>query len=139
MLNWANNTAQPIADEVETADHEVTVADGTALLARWYRVPSSDSRAAAVAILSRDRSGPPLARQILLYPMLDDRNTTPDPQIAPFAGWTYDDSITGWNALLGQREDDTPIDSSAAPPVAFLTATTARFSAAGCSVGASEC
>ena len=42
--------------------------------------------AAAVAILSRDRSGPPLARQILLYPMLDDRNTTPDPQIAPFAG-----------------------------------------------------
>jgi acetyl esterase/lipase len=71
--------------------------------------------AAAVAILSRDRSGPPLARQILLYPMLDDRNTTPDPQIAPFAGWTYDDNITAWNALLGQREDDTPIDSWAAP------------------------
>jgi hypothetical protein len=47
--------------------------------------------------------------------MLDDRNTTPDPQIAPLPGWTYDDNITGWNALLGQREDDTPIDPSAAP------------------------
>lgn len=48
MLNWANNTAQPIADEVETVDYEVTVADGTALLARWYRVPSGDSRAAVL-------------------------------------------------------------------------------------------
>ena len=34
MLAWANNTAQPIADEVETTDHEVTVADGTTILAR---------------------------------------------------------------------------------------------------------
>jgi acetyl esterase/lipase len=57
--------------------------------------------AAALTILSRDRAGPPLAHQILLYPMLDDRNTTPDPEIAPFAGWTYDDNITAWNALLG--------------------------------------
>jgi acetyl esterase/lipase len=71
--------------------------------------------AASVAILSRDRGGPALARQILLYPMLDDRNTTPDPQIAPFAGWSYDDNITGWNALLGERGDDTHVEPSAAP------------------------
>jgi acetyl esterase/lipase len=189
MLAWANNTAQPIADEVETTDHELTVADGTTILARWYRLPSSDSRAAvlylhgggmilgsvpifdgpvsryvahtgvpmlsveyrlapeypyptpledayaglvwlaahaaeldvdpdrmavmgdsaggglgaAVAILSRDRGGPGLAHQILLYPMLDDRTTTPDPEIVPFAGWTYSDNITGWTALLGER------------------------------------
>jgi acetyl esterase/lipase len=51
--------------------------------------------AAAVAILSRDRNGPGLARQILLYPMLDDRTNTPDPYIAPFAGWSYDDNVTG--------------------------------------------
>ena len=48
MLGWANNTAQPIADQVETTDHQLTVADGTTILARWYRLPSSDSRAAVV-------------------------------------------------------------------------------------------
>ena len=71
--------------------------------------------AAAVAILSRDRGGPALAHQILLYPMLDDRTTTPDPEIVPFAGWTYSDNITGWNALLGERIGDTPVDPTAAP------------------------
>ena len=33
--------------------------------------------------------------------MLDDRSVTPDPVIAPFLTWTYDDNITGWDALLG--------------------------------------
>jgi len=200
MLAWANNEAQPIADTVEIVDHEVTVADRTTLLARWYRLPSSGSRAAvlylhgggmilgsvpifdgpvsryvastgvpmlstdyrlapehphptpvedayaglvwlathaaelgvdpdriavmgdsagggiaaAVAILSRDRGGPALARQILLYPMLDDRTTTPDPEIVPFAGWTYDDNITAWNAPLGPRDHNSQVDPSAA-------------------------
>ena len=33
--------------------------------------------AAAVALLARDRGGPPIALQILLYPVLDDRMLTP--------------------------------------------------------------
>ena len=48
MLEWANNDAQPIADTFRIVDHEVTAADGTQLLARWYQSPSSDSRAAAL-------------------------------------------------------------------------------------------
>jgi hypothetical protein len=44
MLAWANNAAQPIAEKVEIVDHEVIAADGTKLLARWYRLPGSDSR-----------------------------------------------------------------------------------------------
>jgi len=201
MLAWANNTAQPLADEITTTDYEISVADGSAILARWYQLPSSDSRAAvvylhgggmilgsvpifdgpvsryvartgvpmlsvdyrlapehpyptpvedayaglvwlaahaeefgidpariavmgdsaggglaaAVAILSRDRSGPSLAHQILLYPMLDDRTATPDPEIAPFAGWTYDDNVTGWTALLGDRVGDSSVEPTAAP------------------------
>jgi acetyl esterase/lipase len=201
MLEHFNNTAQPLADEVEITDHQVTLADGTKMLARWYRLPSSDIRAAVlylhgggmilgsvpifdgpvsgyvahtgvpmlsieyrlapehphptsvedayaglvwlathaselgvdpdriaimgdsaggglaagVAILGRDRNGPALTRQILLYPMLDDRTITPDPIIAPFAGWTYDDNVTGWDALLGQRPLDSPADPTAAP------------------------
>lgn len=57
--------------------------------------------AASLAIYARDQGGPALAKQILIYPMLDDRNTTPDPELTPFATWTYDDNATGWGALLG--------------------------------------
>jgi acetyl esterase/lipase len=71
--------------------------------------------AAAVAILSRDRLGPAVAHQILLYPMLDDRTTMPDPYLAPLAGWSYDDNVTGWNALLGERTASTVVEPSAAP------------------------
>jgi acetyl esterase/lipase len=57
--------------------------------------------AASLAIYARDQGGPGIAKQILIYPMLDDRNTEPDPELTPFATWTYGDNITGWGALLG--------------------------------------
>ena len=57
--------------------------------------------AASLAIFARDHAGPDVAKQVLIYPMLDDRNTTPDPKLAEFAPWTYDDNATGWGALLG--------------------------------------
>lgn len=201
MLEYVNNTAQRVAGDVDTTDHEVTTGDGAAIRARWYSSPTSDSRAAvlylhgggmivgsvpifdgpvsryvastgvpmlsvdyrlapehphptpvedaytgllwlaahadelgvdadriavmgdsagggiaaAVAILSRDRVGPAVVRQILLYPMLDDRTATPDPYIAPFAGWSYDDNVTGWTALLGDRAGGPDVEASAAP------------------------
>jgi acetyl esterase/lipase len=71
--------------------------------------------AAGVAILSRDRQGPAIACQLLIYPMLDDRTTTPDPYIAPFAGWSYDDNATGWNALLGAGHEKRDAGPAAAP------------------------
>lgn len=71
--------------------------------------------AAGVAILSRDRQGPTVAQQLLIYPMLDDRTTTPDPHIVPFAGWSYDDNATGWNALLGVGHEKRDIDPASAP------------------------
>lgn len=72
--------------------------------------------AAAVALLARDRGGPSVARQILLFPMLDDRNTEPDPEIAPFAAWTHDDNATGWDALLGDAQLGGPdVPAYAAP------------------------
>jgi acetyl esterase/lipase len=186
MLEYFNNEAQP-AGKVDISDHSVVTPDGATLLARWYRQPSSESRAAVlclhgggmiagsvpifdgpvsryvartgvpmlsleyrlapehphptpvedaygglawlaghatelgidpgrigvmgdsaggglaagIAILSRDRKGPAVASQLLIYPMLDDRTTVPDPYIAPFAGWSYDDNATAWDALLG--------------------------------------
>ena len=49
-----------------------------------------------LVILARDRGGPAIAKQILIYPMLDDRNTTPDARLVPFVTWSYDDNVTGW-------------------------------------------
>src|SRR3954468_3082628 len=49
--------------------------------------------AAGVTLLARDRGGPAVARQILVFPMLDDRTTTPDPELVPFATWTYEDNV----------------------------------------------
>lgn len=59
--------------------------------------------AAGLALLARDRAfSPPLAKQILIYAMLDDQNTVPDPAMLPFIGWSYDDNLTGWTAVLGE-------------------------------------
>lgn len=71
--------------------------------------------AAAVALLARDRGGPHLAQQILVYPMLDDRTVVPVPALAPFLTWTYDDNATGWGALLGDRRGTDAVPSAAAP------------------------
>jgi acetyl esterase/lipase len=55
---------------------------------------------AGAAILARER-GVRLAKQILICPMLDDRNTVPDPALAATATWSYDNNYTGWKAMLG--------------------------------------
>jgi acetyl esterase/lipase len=71
--------------------------------------------AAGVCLLARDRGGPPIAQQLLIYPMLDDRTHTPDPQLLPFLTWTYDDNVTGWAALLGDGAGTDVVPSYAAP------------------------
>ncbi|HYZ68021.1 MAG TPA: alpha/beta hydrolase [Mycobacterium sp.] len=71
--------------------------------------------AAGVSLLARDRGGPGIAQQLLIYPMLDDRPHPPDPQLLPFLTWTYDDNITGWAALLGERAGTAEVSPYAAP------------------------
>lgn len=71
--------------------------------------------AAGLTLLTHDRGGPAIARQILIYPMLDDRTTTPDFNIVPFAVWSYDDNITGWNAYLGDKSGTDAASIYAAP------------------------
>jgi len=70
--------------------------------------------AAAAAILARDR-GLRLAKQVLIYPMLDDRNTEPDPHLAATAVWTYDNNYTGWKALLGDGLGQSSVSPASAP------------------------
>ncbi|MDT5334145.1 MAG: hypothetical protein QOF31_5442 [Mycobacterium sp.] len=71
--------------------------------------------AAGVSLLARDRGGPTIAQQLLIYPMLDDRTHTPDPQLVPFLTWTYDDNVTGWAALLGDSAGTDAVSPYAAP------------------------
>ncbi|MEO8814510.1 MAG: alpha/beta hydrolase [Mycobacterium sp.] len=69
--------------------------------------------AAGLCLLARDRGGPSISQQLLIYPMLDDATSVPDPQLLPFATWTYDDNVTGWQALLGDA-----VGTAAVPPYA---------------------
>lgn len=72
--------------------------------------------AAGLALLARDRNfSPPIAKQVLIYPMLDDRNTKADPAMLPFIGWSYDDNLTGWGALLGKDVGTENVAEYAAP------------------------
>jgi acetyl esterase/lipase len=60
--------------------------------------------AAGTALLARDRQGPELAGQMLLFPMLDDRNDTPSAvQMTGLGLWDRTANDVGWTALLGER------------------------------------
>lgn len=70
--------------------------------------------AAGVALRARDEKlSPPLAKQILIYPMIDDRNTVPVPTIEHLLTWSHDSNETAWKALIGDREDE--VDYYGAP------------------------
>jgi acetyl esterase/lipase len=72
--------------------------------------------AAGVALMARDRGGPALAQQLLIYAMLDDRTIGPDPQLPPeYLVFSYDDSRTGWGALLGPAYRGGDVSPYAAP------------------------
>jgi acetyl esterase/lipase len=58
--------------------------------------------AANLTLLARDRAlSPPLAKQILIYPMLDDRTITDNTNGLAF--FDVNDCITGWAAYLGKH------------------------------------
>jgi acetyl esterase/lipase len=61
--------------------------------------------AAALGLLARDRGEIPLAFQLLIHPMLDDRTCTladPHPYTGEFI-WTREANRFGWTCLLGQE------------------------------------
>ncbi|MFC8709278.1 alpha/beta hydrolase [Streptomyces sp. NPDC057197] len=94
---------------------------------------------AGVALLARDRGGPRLAGQLLLCPMLDDRNTTVSShQYDGLGTWQREMNLLGWRALLGEKAGDGTADVSvyAAParaadlsglPPAFVEAGSAEL------------
>lgn len=59
--------------------------------------------AAALSLLARDRGEIPVAFQVLVYPMIDDRSPAePHPYVGEFI-WTRDSNHFGWSSLLGHE------------------------------------
>ncbi|MFI6796525.1 alpha/beta hydrolase [Streptosporangium canum] len=72
--------------------------------------------AAATVLLARDRGGPSLAFQLLICPMLDDRNTTPSShEFAEAVVWNRAANLFGWAALLGDDAGTDGVSPYAAP------------------------
>lgn len=73
-----------------------------------YGQSAGGGLAAATALLARDRGGPALKAQFLLYPMLDARTaTTAEPVTNPTTGefgWTVESNRFGWEAMRGDQD-----------------------------------
>ena len=72
--------------------------------------------AAALALLVRDRGGLSVLFQMLLCPMIDDRNVTPSSQMSTDPGvWSRDSNLRGWAAYLGGNSGSAEVSQYAAP------------------------
>lgn len=72
--------------------------------------------AAGNALMARDRRGPRLAGQVLMCPMLDDRDQTASSAQWDAEGiWIRSSNVTGWTALLGDRRGTEDVSIYAAP------------------------
>ncbi|MCL7425445.1 alpha/beta hydrolase [Streptomyces sp. YS415] len=71
---------------------------------------------AAVTLLARDLDGPVAVGQLLVCPMLDDRNDSVSArQMAGVGAWDRTSNDTGWTALLGERRGGPDVPAYAAP------------------------
>jgi acetyl esterase/lipase len=70
--------------------------------------------AAGTALLARDSGGPALCFQVLVYPMLDHRNTTPSSHaIVDTRAWCRSANLIAWDAYLGEVPEVSPYASPA--------------------------
>ncbi|MDA0338759.1 MAG: alpha/beta hydrolase [Proteobacteria bacterium] len=84
--------------------------------------------AAGAALLNRDRGGPELLYQLLIYPMIDDTHDTPSGHLdLPPYVWTREISLRAWS-LYVEEEGATPYaaaaraeDVSGLPPAYVMT------------------
>jgi acetyl esterase/lipase len=71
---------------------------------------------AGTALMARDKGGPELAGQVIIYGMLDDRNeTVSSHQIDGIGVWDRGSNDTGWDAYLGDRRKTDAVSIYAAP------------------------
>ncbi|KAK0625532.1 Alpha/Beta hydrolase protein [Bombardia bombarda] len=73
--------------------------------------------AAGVALMARDKSfAPPIAKQLLIYPMVDDRTKVGlENPMSQFLVWTDKNNTIGWSAYLGPESERAQVSPYAAP------------------------
>ena len=77
---------------------------------------SGGGSAAGLALLARDRGEVPVCFQLLVYPMLDDRNVTPasravtEPKV-----WNRQSNLIGWKSYVGDAVGTDQVSPYAAP------------------------
>jgi len=71
--------------------------------------------AASLAHYVKKNGGPAIQKQILVYPMLDDRTIDEDPLLGDYLIWNEVDNETGWTALLGDRRGTDDVAVTEAP------------------------
>ncbi len=72
--------------------------------------------AASVALMARDRGGPPLVFQLLNYPVIDDRMQTPSMRAFDATPlWTSGATADMWEHYLGDPEERGEVSPYAAP------------------------
>lgn len=71
--------------------------------------------AAGLTLRARDRSGPPVAFQLLVYPMLDDRTVGRPVDGRHHRLWSADDNRFGWTSYLGREPGGSEVPVQAAP------------------------
>ena len=57
--------------------------------------------AAGLALQARDRAEVDVCYQLLIYPMIDDRNATPSSRLSGVPIWSRDANLLGWRCYLG--------------------------------------
>ncbi|MCW2382975.1 MULTISPECIES: alpha/beta hydrolase [unclassified Sphingobium] len=73
--------------------------------------------AALLALTARDRGEIPVAFQVLIYPMLDDRTggVVKVPSHIATVGWDAQQNQLGWKAFLGQQPGTNKVPATAVP------------------------
>ncbi|MFE7398027.1 alpha/beta hydrolase [Streptomyces sp. NPDC057557] len=91
---------------------------------------------AALALMARDRKGPGILGQLLMCPMLDDRNDSSSAhQMTGLGVWDRPANDLGWTALLGKDRDSSQVSCYAA---AARAADLSQLPPAYIDVGAAE-
>jgi len=80
----------------------------------WYPYMTNDL--VSVLTVQKYPKGPKFRKQILIYPMLDDRNITPDPDpdFRPQL-WSHRDNARSWLAFLGDQASNEDIPPTSSP------------------------
>lgn len=100
---------------VWTAEHAGELGIDPSRLMVWG-ASAGGGLAAALALLARDRGGPALSHQILLAPMLDDREITQSSREYDGEGvWDCNANRFGWTSLLGDARGGPDVPHYAAP------------------------